>query len=244
MLVPEPLRGRVGVGPWHLAVIALGVAFALAATCWWVIRSDSSATPVTGSGASASAGSLGASASPLIALQAGPSASSVPAGAPSGSGAVVGSRGGAPSSPTATVTVDVEGPVRRPGIAVLPAGSRIIDAIKAAGGARRRRDLTGLNLAAVLSDGQQVVVGEPQQGVTLSEEAASDSTASGTPTLVNLNTATAEELEQLPDVGPVTAQSIIDWREQNGGFASVDELLEVDGIGDKTLAKLTPYVTV
>jgi len=145
------------------------------------------------------------------------------------------------------VTVDVEGKVRRPGIAVLPVGSRVVDAVAAAGGARKRGDLAGLNLAAVLTDGQQIIVGAGAStaGAPTAPGTPGGTSASGGPTtLVNLNTASEAELESLPDVGPVTAQSILEWREQNGGFTSVDELLQVDGIGDKTLAKLAPYVTV
>jgi competence protein ComEA len=125
---------------------------------------------------------------------------------------------------------------------VLRSGSRVVDAIRAAGGAPHRRDLSALNLAAVLADGQQIVVG----GGSPPAVAPSDPTSSGAPTggLVNLNTATAEQLDTLPDVGPVTAQSILSWRAANGGFSSVDELLEVDGIGEATLAKIAPHVTV
>ncbi len=103
-------------------------------------------------------------------------------------------------------------------------------------------DLTALNLARVLVDGEQIVVGAPQPTVPV---APSGSTVPGVPTaLVNLNTATQAELETLPDVGPVTALAILAWRDEHGGYTSVDELLEVDGIGEATLGKLTPYVTV
>ena len=146
------------------------------------------------------------------------------------------------------VTVDVEGKVRRPGIVVVPAGSRVTDALAAAGGVPHHRALGGLNLAAVLVDGQQIVVGGPASGSGTSGTtlAAGPGTSGGTSAgaLVNLNTASADELDTLPGVGPVTAQSILEWREQNGGFTSVQELLEVDGIGPATLAKLTPHVTV
>lgn len=234
-LVPEPVRGRVGVGPWHLAAVAMLVALGLGVTCWWVVRSDASTTatptPVT-------------TGSPLVPLSA--PTSVAPVVAPPGSspsGAVPSAAG---SSPAATVTVDVEGRVRRPGIAVLPSGSRVVDAIRAAGGAPRRRDLAGLNLAAVLADGQQIVVGggSTVTGLPTAVPSGSSSSSGGPTALVNLNTATAEELDTLPDVGPVTAQSILEWREANGGFTSVDELLEVDGIGEATLAKIAPHVTV
>ncbi|QIG42705.1 ComEA family DNA-binding protein [Nocardioides anomalus] len=150
------------------------------------------------------------------------------------------------------------GKVRHPGIAVLDAGARVVDALQAAGGAKPGVDLTGLNLARVLVDGEQVLVGtDPPTGLAAAASpppagsgsgatsTSSAGNAPGTPaTVVNLNTATEADLDTLPDVGPVTAQSILTWRDQHGGFSSVDELLEVDGIGEVTLGKLAPYVTV
>jgi len=238
-LVPEPLRGRVQVGPWHLVVVAVVVVVALVVTCWWLVRGHSSevATPV----------SIG-SASPLTsAAPAGsPSGSVEPVLTPDASGVVAPSAGAGEG----TVTVDVEGRVRRPGIAVLPTGARVIDAIKAAGGATARRHLRGLNLAAVLSDGQQIVVGAGTVPPTVPDSSGGAGDVGGTEpgavpdALVDLNTATSEQLETLPGVGPVTAQSILDWRAANGGFTSVDELLEVDGIGPVTLEEITPHVTI
>ncbi|MGH3331164.1 MAG: helix-hairpin-helix domain-containing protein, partial [Nocardioidaceae bacterium] len=138
------------------------------------------------------------------------------------------------------------GKVRRPGIATLPLGSRVVDAIEAAGGARRGVDLTALNLARLLVDGEQIVVGIPQPGGVAAPavSAAGAATAGATGQLVNLNSATQAELEELPGVGPVTAQAILQWRTDNGAFTSVDELLEVSGIGDVTLAELAPLVTI
>ena len=134
---------------------------------------------------------------------------------------------------------------------MLDAGARVTDALSAAGGAKRGVDLTSLNLARVLVDGEQIVVGARGAAAAGGATGAGPG-AGGTPggapgasgPLVNLNLATQAELESLPQVGPVTAQSIIAWREQQGGFTSVDELLEVDGIGEKTLARLAPHVTV
>jgi competence protein ComEA len=117
----------------------------------------------------------------------------------------------------------------------------VVDALEAAGGARRGVDLTSLNLARPVVDGEQILVGvAPVPGVagTLGSAPSSDQA------LVNLNTADRATLETLPGVGPVTAESILSWREQHGGFTSVDELLEVDGIGDATLADLAPLVTL
>jgi competence protein ComEA len=238
-LLPATLRGRVRLGPAQLAVVALVLAAALAVTCWWLAggRATTLESPVAPS----------AAASPLVPL-AGPA--STPAGAAGGVAAspVPGTATAAASS-GAMVTVDVEGKVRRPGIVVVPAGSRVTDALTAAGGVPHHRALGGLNLAAVLVDGQQIVVGGPATAAgvvggvgSAGAVAASPGTSGGA--LVNLNTATADQLDTLPGVGPVTAQSILEWREQNGGFTSVQELLEVDGIGPATLAKLTPHVTV
>ena len=138
------------------------------------------------------------------------------------------------------MTVDVEGKVRHPGIVVLDTGTRVVDALEAAGGARAGVDLSGLNLARVLVDGEQVLVGvAAPAGV-----AAAAATGEPGGALVNLNTATQVDLEALPEVGPVTAAAILAWRDEHGGFTAVDELLEVDGIGDATLALVAPHVTV
>jgi competence protein ComEA len=144
------------------------------------------------------------------------------------------------------VTVDVTGEVRHPGIVVLDAGARVVDALDAAGGARPGVDLSGLNLARLLVDGEQVVVGVPPPPGVAAGAAAGATPSPGAPgaPLVNLNTASQSELEALPEVGPVTAQAILAWRDEHGGFTAVDELLEVDGIGDATLGQVAPYVTV
>lgn len=145
-----------------------------------------------------------------------------------------------PSAASAEVVVDVAGKVRKPGIAVLPAGARVVDALEAAGGARRGVDLSSLNLARPLVDGEQVLVGvAPVEGVagSLGDAPSGDS-------LVNLNTADQAALETLPGVGPVTAESILAWRSDHGGFSAVDELLEVDGIGEATLEDIAPLVTL
>ena len=222
--VPETLRGRVALGPPQVTVLALLIALGLAVTCWWVVRGSPSeiAAPAV-----VTPGVATASSAPLVTA------------APSGT---AGSVGVADPAASGSVTVDVAGTVRRPGIAVLDPGSRVVDALKAAGGARSGVDLSGLNLARVLVDGEQILVGEPAP-VGLAASAVPSVGAPGGP-LVNLNTASQEELEALPEVGPVTAQAILAWRTEHGGFTSVDELLEVDGIGDATLGQLAPYVTV
>ncbi|MDX2876155.1 helix-hairpin-helix domain-containing protein [Streptomyces ipomoeae] len=134
-------------------------------------------------------------------------------------------------APTAgpSIVVDVSGKVRSPGIQRLPAGSRVADALRAAGGVRPGANTDGLNRARLLVDGEQVLVG-----------GAAPATAPPTP--VSLNTATADQLDTLPGVGPVLAQHIIDYRTQHGGFRSVDELREVNGIGDRRFADLRNLV--
>jgi competence protein ComEA len=203
------------------------VAVGLAA--WWAVRDQARPVPV------APAASEAGPAAPLA-----PVVSSDAPGAADAAGA--GSAGGATGSgPGEDLVVDVAGKVRRPGIAVLPSGSRVVDALEAAGGARRGVDLTALNLARPVVDGEQILVGvAPAPGVA----GTIDSPAPGGAALVNLNTADQAALDTLPGVGPVTADAILAWRDTNGGFTSVDELLEVDGIGEATLADLAPLVTL
>ncbi|MEV7125890.1 ComEA family DNA-binding protein [Streptomyces sp. NPDC093260] len=144
--------------------------------------------------------------------------------------------GTAPSGPE--IVVDVSGKVRRPGIHRLPAGSRVVDALRAAGGTRPGTDLGGLNRARFLVDGEQVVVGgpAPAAGAAVPGSAAGGTSGSGGaagPTApVSLSTATVDQLETLPGVGPVLAQHIVDYRTRHGGFRSVDQLREVNGIGE------------
>ncbi len=153
------------------------------------------------------------------------------------------------------VTVHVAGAVRRPGVYVLSPGARVNDALRRAGGARGRADLAAVNLAAKLEDGRQVLVpervapatagGPPVAGGTASAGGASVAGGPSAPAApINLNTATLEQLDTLDGVGPGIAQRILDYRRQHGGFARVEELGEVPGIGAKRLATLTPLVTV
>jgi competence protein ComEA len=224
-------RGPAGLGAAQLAVVAVVVAVGLAVTCWWLVHGSAHDAPAL---AAAPAPGL-VSVSPAVEPVRDTSASG-PSGGPSG--------GASARAAPATVTVDVSGRVRHPGIAVLDAGARVVDALEAAGGARPGVDLTGLNLARVLVDGEQVVVGGPAPSGAAAAASPPTADPSGPVTLVNLNTASESELDTLPEVGPVTAASILQWRDQHGGFTSVDELLEVDGIGEVTLGKLAPYVTV
>jgi competence protein ComEA len=150
------------------------------------------------------------------------------------------------SPPPATVIVHVAGWVRRPGVFELAEGERVIDAIEAAGGPRRGADLAALNLAAVLTDAQQVVV--PKRGAVeapvVPSGTAPSATASPGATLINVNTATPEELETLPGIGEVLAAAIVAYRDEHGPFTSVDQLLDVSGIGEVTLEEIRELVTV
>lgn len=155
----------------------------------------------------------------------------------------------------APVLVHVAGLVRKPGVVELPAGSRVADAVRAAGGPVKDADVDLLNLARPLADGEQVVV--PPEGTARPPAPASGTGASpgagssgggdgagGGGGVVDLNNATLDQLQQLPGVGPVLAQRILDWRRQHGRFSQVDELREVSGIGERTYADLAPRVRV
>jgi len=143
------------------------------------------------------------------------------------------------------VVVDVSGAVKRPGVYQLTTKDRVEDALERAGGPTRRADLTALNRAAKLEDGRQILV--PTRGKTAPVPAPSGGagqTAAPPAGPINLNTATLEQLDTLDGVGPATAQKIIEYREQHGGFKTVDELDQVSGIGEKRLATLREKVTV
>lgn len=145
------------------------------------------------------------------------------------------------------VVVDVSGAVKRPGVYTLSTEDRVEDALQQAGGATRKADLHQLNRAAKLEDGRQILVPTKGQAGTAAPATAgagaADPAAAATGP-VNLNTATQEQLETLDGVGPATAQKILEYREQHGGFKSVDELDQVSGIGEKRLAALRERVTV
>ncbi|MFJ7179616.1 helix-hairpin-helix domain-containing protein [Streptomyces massasporeus] len=167
-----------------------------------------------------------------------PGAARAPAGAASGASAGT-VKAGAPE-----IVVDVGGKVREPGIHRLPAGSRVADALHAAGGVKPGTDTDGLNRARFLVDGEQVIVGGPAPAPApgAGGGSAPGGPAGGVAAPVPLNTATADQLDTLPGVGPVLAQHIIDYRTQHGGFRSVDELREVNGIGDRRFADLRDLV--
>lgn len=139
------------------------------------------------------------------------------------------------------LVVHVVGAVRRPGLYRLPEGSRIADAVTRAGGATAKADLAAVNLAAPLADGMQVAV--PRRAPPLEDAAGAAESGAALPSgPVRLNTATVEQLDALPGIGPVTAQKILDYRQQHGAFASVDELDAVPGIGPARLEQLRELV--
>jgi len=183
------------------------------------------------------------------------------AGAPAEAGTGSG-KGGASAAPephdgAQLLTVHVAGAVKNPGIVRVPSGARVFDAIAAAGGADPAAELDGLNLAAVVQDAAKIHV--PRTGEAApspGQGTAGGTVAGGAPTAgstgagtsaggkVNLNTATAEELDALPKVGPVLAKRIVEWRQQHGPFATVEDLDAVEGVGPKMMESLLPLVTV
>jgi competence protein ComEA len=142
---------------------------------------------------------------------------------------------------TKQIVVDVVGAVRRPGLYRLPEGSRVADALARAGGATRRAQVELVNLAAPIADGEQIVV--PRRGAVAAGGAVGGGGSAAVPAgPVHLNTATLEQLDALPGVGPVTAQKILDYRQDHGPFGSVDELDAIPGIGPARLEQLRELV--
>ncbi|WP_445149970.1 helix-hairpin-helix domain-containing protein [Baekduia sp. Peel2402] len=171
--------------------------------------------------------------------------------APAGSHAAAGASSSAPavsvSAPSAAArraVVHVVGAVREPGVYRVNDGTRVEDTIERAGGATARADLSAINLAAKVADGQQVVV--PRRGAVAATSApgtgAAGSPGGGAP--INLNSATAEQLDTLDGVGPSTATKILEYRTAHGGFSSIEDLAQIPGIGPKRLESLRRQVTV
>ncbi|MBM7058988.1 ComEA family DNA-binding protein [Streptomyces sp. RHZ10] len=238
--LPSWVRLRCGMAPRTPVVLGLVLlaAVAVATVHFWSVRPQAVRAPEP------VADEAAASALPPDPLRSGvpdpvprPAAGKPPVAGGTGSGQIV---------------VDVSGKVHRPGVRRLPAGSRVADALEAAGGVRAGTDLTGLNRARVLVDGEQVAVGLPPGppvtgatgggGVGPGPAGGPPGGAAGPSAPLSLNTATAEQLETLPGVGPVLAQHMIDYRTENNGFRSVDELRQVNGIGDRRFADLQPLV--
>lgn len=220
--VPLAFRAQHGLSAVHVGVVSLVLATGVALTVGWVARAGDPGAPVP--------------ARPAVAA---PSVVPVDEGDATAQPA----ESGPETEPAAQIVVDVLGKVRRPGIAVLPAGSRVVDAVRESGGLRPGVNRKAVNLARVLVDGEQLLVGVvPPAGLPAAGGVAGpDATLEP---LVNINTADQAELETLPGVGPVTATAILEWRAEHGSFTAVEELLEVSGIGEATLADLAPRVTL
>jgi len=147
----------------------------------------------------------------------------------------------APPAPPPQLVVDVAGAVHRPGLYRLPQGARIADALARAGGATAKAAVDGVNLAAPLADGEQVIVPlrTAEGGAAVAPAGSSPGASSGP---VSLSTATAEQLDALPGIGPVTAEKIVDYRTEHGAFHSVEELDAISGIGPAKLDQLQGLV--
>ncbi|MFJ5139641.1 helix-hairpin-helix domain-containing protein [Streptomyces sp. NPDC088707] len=235
---PVWVQTRIGLEPRALAAltVVLVVAAGLAGGYFWTGRPEPVRAPELVRAAPVAA----APAVPAVPAVPGASATRAGSGAGVGVGAGVGG---------ARVIVDVGGKVHRPGVLTLPAGSRVADALRAAGGAKPGADLTGLNRARVLFDGEQVLVGLPGTQVGGSgpgpgggSGAGGGTGGGGSGAPLSLNTATVEQLDTLPGVGPVLARHIVDHRAEHGGFRSVGELREVNGIGERRFAELERLV--
>lgn len=234
-------------------LVAVLVALALAGLLAWRLLAPAEPAPEMELPFASSASTGGGSGGQAPGTTAG-SGGSVPGGA-----GVAASASG--STVPTEVVVHVAGAVGRPGVQRLPGGSRLVDAVEAAGGANPDADLARVNLAVPVQDGQQVYVprvgevpptpvggaGGPStasSGSSGSSGSPGDASGSGSGQPVNINTASADELDTLPGVGPATAEAIIAYREQSGPFTSVDQLLDVRGIGDAKLAQLRDLVTI
>ena len=223
-----------------MTVVTLGLLLLVILVAWWSLRSVPHAEQVS------------LTSHPQLPETTSAVVHTPPAPAPAGGAATSSTVVGTTTDDSARLVIDVAGRVRHPGIVELAQGSRVVDAIAAAGGALRGVSLTSLNLARLLVDGEQIVVGirvPVAVGVPPLSGSGSSGSGSGTSTTqaiqrVQLNTATEDQLDTLPGIGPVTAQAILQWRADNGPFTSVDELLEVSGIGDATLSDIRPYVYV
>ncbi|WP_395725062.1 ComEA family DNA-binding protein [Nakamurella sp.] len=239
--VPESMReARVDPGRRGMLVLVLVAAVAAVVAAVGVWRDRPEPRPIETAVVAAASGPLAApvseaAASPAAAVGAAGTAGVVP---------VSGSAG----APVTEILVSVTGLVASPGVVRLAPEARVADAIAAAGGTQPGADLTGMNLAAKLADGDSVVVSDTASTAAASgggpaggSGGAATQPAGG---LVNLNTADEAALDTLPGVGPVMAQNILAWRETNGKFSSIEQLQEISGIGPSRYAQLAPLVTV
>ncbi|MFJ3630921.1 helix-hairpin-helix domain-containing protein [Streptomyces sp. NPDC090112] len=221
--LPLWLQARCGVEPRTVAAVGvvLVVAVGFAGQQFWTSRPREVTVPA------------------VVAPGVVPAGAEASAGPPAGPGA---------AAATARIVVDVGGKVREPGVRRLPVGSRVEDALAAAGGVRPGTDTTGLNRARVLLDGEHLLVGVPVQPPPGGLAAASSGGAAGGAMSgaaagpLSLASATVAQLDGLPGVGPVLAQHIVDFRTARGGFRSVEELRQVDGIGERRFAELRGLV--
>jgi competence protein ComEA len=231
--LPPQLR-LLAVRRGHVAVL---VAACLAALVWTVVllvggRSEAFVVPLRTTPTAAE----GVHASPTLPAMATAASSSVPT-APEPHAA---------KTTPSVLVVHVSGLVQRPGLVQLPVGSRVSDALQAAGGPAAGAELATLNLARLVVDGEQIAVGVPPAPDASSAAGGSTAAPSSQPSggSVDLNRATLQELDALPGVGPVLAQRILDWRTENGRFTSIEELQEIKGIGERTFAEISKHVRV
>lgn len=241
-------------GPrWIISLRALVVVLAMMAAALGVLWIESAS--VQSASAELNAQDAGKVAVPPLTgtPEPAPSRLVLPGAAPASPGAAPASPGGGGVSTAAgSLLVHVAGAVKLPGVYTLPPGSRVFHAVEAAGGALPAAELSGLNLAAQVSDGVQILVPTKGQAAGMGGAAGSGSGAgmggagptARTAALINLNTASATDFDTLPGVGPVLAQRIVAWRTDHGPFASVDALDAVSGIGAKLLAGIRDLVTV
>jgi competence protein ComEA len=237
--------GRRGVAV--LVVVAL---LGAGGGAWYFLRAAPHVVPTPADCQTATGQEPGS----CLAVGVGPASSPTPTDGFVPVGAAANPSGPPAPSEVSELVVDVVGKVAKPGVFTLPPGSRIVDAIAAAGGALPHTDLTALDLARKLSDGQEIFVGVPPPSGTAAMSAGgvvgdetnvgSGADAGSADPIVNINTATQAELETLPGVGAVTAQKILAWRTQHGRFTSVTQLQQVSGIGPAKYAALAGRVKV
>jgi competence protein ComEA len=260
--VPEPDDDRFGAagGPrWQVPVPAAGAAVVLAVLVVGIaavllLRGPAPGTAVPPRAPGPFSGlPTGLSSTTAAGLGPTPAAAGTAVAGASGDPAVTGD----PAAPAGQVRVYVVGQVRRPGVVSLAAEARVEDAVQAAGGASTKADLAVINLARKVIDGERIVVPRPGEKLPTADAvvdpgaggsgvgAATGAAGSVAPAApVDLNTATVAQLDALPGVGPVIAGRIVAWRQENGRFSTVDDLSEVQGIGDATMARLRPLVRV